>query len=232
MTAYDPPTDLEMQGYRDEMLEAVAAVAGGAGAHEVTITVQDDDGHAVQGARITVHNHDMTDSGIAQLTDTLGQCVFHLDAATYQGLITSTPIYAQSAAEEFVVNGVEAITLHVVNTVIPAPADPNYCAVYCYANRPGSAIPAGATFRLQGHDSPQFDAEGWAVCYDPEDADGVAVNETTGYAVLTLRRGAKVRLEVLDSKDQVVRSQYGVYVPYADSVNWADLTTTVPTPPA
>jgi hypothetical protein len=28
-----------------------------------------------------------------------------------------------------------------------------------------------------------------------------------------------------------MRTKYGVYVPYSAEANWADLTTTVPTPP-
>lgn len=55
-----------------------SAGAGGSGLYQVTVTVENEDGDALQGARVNVDGTTLT-----LVTDSSGQCVFNLDSGVY-----------------------------------------------------------------------------------------------------------------------------------------------------
>lgn len=214
-TVSDLHTDVgTVDGKVDELTAAVEGMTGGTGANTVTLTVSDGT-NVVSGVRLTVHNSTQTDAGLVKYTDANGQAVFGLDNGTYKVVLRTTAQYQETNPFTLEVNGTTTQTLTVTPVSIPAPADPAYCTVYCWAQELDGSIPA-ATFALTAKHSAT--ASGKSVLLG---ADTATVNVTTGYAALTILRGAVVTLELSSATDR--RRRERVVVPAADSVNWEDM---------
>lgn len=111
-------------GYRDVELvdeattielpsvDAVLAAVGGDGIYTLTVTVQDGDSNAVQGARVTIQGTDYH-----QTSDSNGQVVFNVDAGTYT-LVTSPPTgYDTPANVVKAVSGNDTATVTLTATI-------------------------------------------------------------------------------------------------------------------
>ena len=203
-----------VDGKVDEIVGTLSVISGGTGANTVTLTVSDGT-NVVSGVRLTVHNSTQTDAGLVKYTDANGQAVFGLDNGTYKVVLRTTAQYHETNPFTLEVNGITEQTFTVTPVSIPAPADPAYCTVYCWAQELDGSIPA-ATFALTAKHSAT--ASGKSVLLG---ADTATVNVTTGYAALTILRGAVVTLELSSATDR--RRRERVVVPAADSVNWEDM---------
>ncbi len=198
----------------DTLTTLVEGISGGSGSRTVTLTVSDGT-NVLAGVRVTVHNSAQTDAGLIQVTNSSGQVVYGLDDGSYKVVVRTSPEYTAANPFTLEVNGTTTQTLTVTPVTIPAPADPAYCTVYCWAQELDGSIPA-ATFALTAKHSAT--ASGKSVLLG---ADTATVNVTTGYAALTILRGAVVTLELSSATDR--RRRERVVVPAADSVNWEDM---------
>jgi len=131
-----------------EVYNAIAAIAGGTGAHTITLYVEDDAGNPVAGAAVTVPT-----AGVQASAPPDGATTWNLDAATYQVIVRTSTYYTPDASYPVVVNG-DGTTdpadgiLVVTATGLPAPSSPDNLILYGYHLAVEAGVPLTTTVRV------------------------------------------------------------------------------------
>lgn len=114
-----------------------------AGARQVTIHVQDDEGASIPGAQVSIYDSLNTTFITRGVTDTNGDYVVALDDATYQLRIIKD-LFSYTTPEPMVVTADATKTFVGVGFVAPTPSSADLCAIYGTLRDAAGVVIAGA----------------------------------------------------------------------------------------
>jgi len=129
----DIPADVDTElssTHGDGSWESAGA---GTGAFPITLTVNDDSGDPVSGAKIRLQ---VTGGWAHVVTDASGEADFAVDAGSWAAYVGTTASYTPAASYTIVVNALGAITsptggiLEVTAVSLPVPSDPDNYVIY------------------------------------------------------------------------------------------------------
>lgn len=167
------------------------AVSIGNGEHAVTVTVQDSDSTAIQGARVTV-----VGTTLKQTSGSDGQVTFNLDAGSYSLRVSSPSGYSDPSDTAVTVDGTESVTItvSVTGTVTP-PDSPTLCTLAVLCVDTEGAAEADVTVEAKLVEIP---SSGTGVAYTAvkqsatSGADGVATLTLVRLAKYLVKRGTSI----------------------------------------
>ncbi len=129
--------------------------SAGDGAFATELTVQDDSGEPIAGAKVRFQ---VAGGTATQITDSSGKVTFHWDAGTWIGTIGTTASYIPSSSYTVVVDAEGNLTspaggiLQVSRVAVPIPTEPDTYLLYSYERRADYADTlfgaAGVTIKL------------------------------------------------------------------------------------
>jgi hypothetical protein len=198
----------------DNLDAAVSALGQGNGPVPLTVTVRDNAGLLVAGARVALHNDALTDAGLLGYSDGNGQVVFSVDPGVYRVTIRDTIGYTAAATGYPVTVLVSPTSLvaTVTSRSLPAPADPSLCRCYCYMRRSAGGDMLGPGEGVLSVLGIGKRPEGDTSLYSTADT---CKTDGTGLAYLDLPRGLGCSLQA--TWPQGLRVIVAVTVPDADA---------------